>query len=75
LTDRQSHLIACLDFFTHAGVFRPCLDTFTHSLKRNLVSKNRKGRGEAVEIFKNTLGANRHKGFLGGLLGGPKNDQ
>lgn len=69
LSDNECKDHSRLDFLVFVNVFRNT-DVLTHSLKRNNVSKNRKGRGEAVEIFKNLLPSQiRRGGFLGRMFG------
>ena len=70
LTDQECKIYSRLDFLQHAGVFRN-VDILTHSLSRRMVSKGRKGRGEAVEMFKNLLPSQiRKTGFWGRMVGG-----
>jgi hypothetical protein len=70
LTDDQCINMAILDWLDHSGMF-PDLSVFTHSLKRNLVSRNRLGRKEAVDIFR-SVGSSSKRGLFGRLFGQDK---
>jgi hypothetical protein len=75
LSDLECKDHSRLDFLVHVGIFRNT-DVLTHSIKRNLVSKNRKGREETVEMFKNLLPSTlRRGGFWGRMFGGQPRQQ
>jgi len=69
ISPREQRNLAAADFFHAIGIFEH-LDVFTHSFKRLSVSKNRKGRTEAVEMFRGSREHTSGAGFMSRMMGG-----